>query len=105
MNNQMKELSEDLNKLLGDIKPKPVILPSVTEQHDVRQVSRAILEYVLHQAPADTLAEDIGAGLGVGVKMAAAELNLKESDLLKGIEAFMADALKAAREYAAPKKQ
>jgi hypothetical protein len=101
--NPMRELAEDLNKLLVDIKPKPVIPPSVTEQHDVRQVSRAVLEYVLQKAPEDILAEEVGAGLAIGIQTAAQELNLKEADLLKGIESFMADALKAARASLAAK--
>jgi len=103
--NPMKELAEDLDKLLLDAKPKPVIPPSVTEKHDVREVSRAILDYVLHRAPENAVTEDIGFGLAEGIKAAASELSLKEADLLKGLEDLTTEILKAARESLAPKKR
>jgi hypothetical protein len=95
---RLKDLAEDLGKFLVDIKPKPVEPPSVTEQRDVRQVSRAILEYVLHRSPEHTLAEDIGLAISVGASTAAGELDLKAEDILKGIEEFMGEALATARD-------
>lgn len=93
----LKMLAEDLEKILADIKPKPVVKPSVTVEQDLTQVARAVFEYVLHRAPEDATAEAVGAALSIGVESAAAELGLDEQTLFKAVDTYVCHALRAAQ--------
>lgn len=98
MSNELKNLADDLGQFLNEIKPKRVERPPpVREQGDSAVAARALLDYVLSQAPQDMTAEDIGGAINLGVNSLAEELGYSSTELMDAVETYVTRMLRGAK--------